>query len=99
MALIISNLLGFQKVQDMVHYIDVPLFHQRVTNSTLHFVVDKVRMKLQIWDARQLSIFGRVTLAQSVLFSIPSYFMQSMMIPQQICDEIESLVKTFIWGT
>ncbi|KAA3472798.1 Transposon Ty3-I Gag-Pol polyprotein [Gossypium australe] len=52
-----------------------------------------VRRKLQSWDARQLSTAGQVTLAQSILFSIPSYFIQSMLVPRSICDEIESLVK------
>ncbi|KAH1128837.1 hypothetical protein J1N35_000215 [Gossypium stocksii] len=59
----------------------------------MHFVVEKVRMKLQSWDARQLSIAGRATLGQSVLLSIPGYFMQSKMIPKKICDEIESLAR------
>lgn len=35
---------------------------------------------------------------QSVLLSIPSYFMQSMMILRKISDTIESLVRKFIWG-
>lgn len=45
-TLILSSLLGFQKVQDLGHYIGVPLFHQRVTNNSIHFVVEKVPMKL-----------------------------------------------------
>lgn len=59
----LSNLLGFQKVQNLGHYLGVPLFHFRVTNNTMYFVVKKVRMKLQSWDVRQLSFFGRVTLS------------------------------------
>lgn len=47
MALALSSLLGFQKVQDLGHYLGVPGFHQRVINSTMHFVVEKVRIKLQ----------------------------------------------------
>ncbi|KAA3487080.1 reverse transcriptase [Gossypium australe] len=41
----------------------------------------------------------RAILAQSVLLSIPNYFMQTMMIPKGICEEIESLVRQFIWGS
>ncbi|KAA3477068.1 endonuclease/exonuclease/phosphatase family protein [Gossypium australe] len=37
--------------------------------------------------------------SMSVLLTIPSYFMQSIMIPRKICDEIEFLVRRFIWGT
>ncbi|KAA3462476.1 reverse transcriptase [Gossypium australe] len=77
----------------------VLLFHEKVTNNTLHFVIDKVRSKLCSWDARQLSLVGRITLAQAVLLSISSYFMQSMMIPKGLCDEIEAMVRQFIWGS
>lgn len=96
---IFSNLLGYQKTQDLGHYLGVPLFHQKVTNSTMHFVVEKVRIKLQSWDAQYLSIIGRVAFAQLTLLSIPGYFMQSMMLPRKICDEIERLTRTFIWGS
>lgn len=37
MASMLSNLLGFQKVQDLGQYLGVPLYHQRVTNCTMHF--------------------------------------------------------------
>ncbi|KAK5813591.1 hypothetical protein PVK06_029042 [Gossypium arboreum] len=95
----LSTLLSFREVDDLGRYLVILLFHKRVTNSTLHFVIDKVCAKLQSWDAHQLYFAGRVTLVQSVLLAIPSYFMQSMMITRQICDEIECLVKRFIWGT
>lgn len=79
----ISNLFGFQIVQNLGNYLGVPLFHQRVTKTTMYFVVEKVRMKLQSWDAKQFSVVGRVTLAESVLLSIHSYFMQSMLLPRK----------------
>ncbi|KAG8495967.1 hypothetical protein CXB51_009247 [Gossypium anomalum] len=56
-------------------------------------------MHTSSWDARQLSLAGRVTLAQSVLLSIPSYFIQTMMIPKGLCDEIECIVRKFVWGS
>ncbi|KAK5840181.1 hypothetical protein PVK06_009066 [Gossypium arboreum] len=59
----LSNLLSFQKVDDLGRYLRVPLFHKRVTNITPHFVIEKVYKKLQSWDTRQLSFAGRVTLA------------------------------------
>ncbi|KAA3482563.1 LINE-type retrotransposon LIb DNA [Gossypium australe] len=94
----ISQPMGFKEVQNLGTYLGVPLLHKRVTKSTLNFVVDKIRRKLQSWDARKLSFAGRITLAQSVLISIPNYFMQTMMIPKGVCDDIERLVRQFIWG-
>ncbi|KAA3482036.1 RNA-directed DNA polymerase (Reverse transcriptase) [Gossypium australe] len=95
----ISQLLGFQEVQNLGMYLGVPLLHDRVTKSTLNFVVDKIRRKLNSWDARKLSFAGRITLAQSILLSIPNYFMQTLMIPQGVCDDIERLARQFICGS
>lgn len=71
----ISRLLGFQKVQDLGTYMGTLLFHKRVTNATMGFIVEKARAKLCSCDARKLSIARRFTLAQSVLLTIPNYFM------------------------
>lgn len=95
----ISRFFGFQEVSNLGTYLGVPFFHEKVTNNTLHFVVDKVRNKLSSWDARQLSLAGRVNLAQSVLLSIPIYFMQTMMVPKGLCEEIEHIVWKFVWGS
>lgn len=46
MTNMISNSLGFQKVQNLENYLGVLLFHQRVTKSTLYFIVEKVQRKL-----------------------------------------------------
>lgn len=88
----ISRSVGSQVVQNLGSYLGVLLFYEKVTNNTLRFAVDKVRSKLFSWDARQLSLAGRITLAQAVLLSISSYFMQSILILEGLCDEIESMV-------
>ncbi|KAH1089306.1 hypothetical protein J1N35_016563, partial [Gossypium stocksii] len=95
----ISIMFGFQPVHNLGHYLGVPLLHQRVTSGTLQLVVEKVRGKLQSWEVKKLSLAGCITLAQSVLLSIPSYFMQTMMIPKKIRVEIEKIVRQFIWGS
>ncbi|KAA3479708.1 LINE-1 reverse transcriptase isogeny [Gossypium australe] len=94
----ISQFFVFQKVLNLGTYLGVPLLHDRVTKSTLEFVIEKVRGKLQNWEARKLSFAGRVTLAQLVLLAIPSYSMQSLAIPKGVCDEIEKIARQFIWG-
>ncbi|KAA3466099.1 reverse transcriptase [Gossypium australe] len=78
----ITNMLDFQHVHDLDHYLGVPLIHQRITKSTLNFVIERVRKKLSSWKAKKLSFVGRVTLVQSVFLSIPSYLMQSLIVPK-----------------
>ncbi|KAA3464882.1 LINE-1 reverse transcriptase isogeny [Gossypium australe] len=93
-----SNIYFAKGSSEPCFYLGVPLLHNRVTKSTFSFVVDKVRSKLNSWDARKLPKAGRVTLAKSVLLSIPNYFIQSMLIPKGVCAEIEKMVRRFIWG-
>lgn len=78
----LSGFLGFHKVQDLGTYLGTLLFHKRSTITSLRFIVEKVRAKLCNWDASKLSIAGRFTLAQSILLTIPNYFMQTMRLYQ-----------------
>lgn len=95
----IGNFLGFQQTDDLGMYLGVPLFHSRISKNTFKFIVDKVQKKLNGFDAWILSMAGRVTLAKSVLLPIPGYFMQSSLIPIGVCERIEQIVRTFVWGS
>lgn len=61
-ALRLSVKLGFTKVDDLGKYLGVPFFHNRVEVGTFQFLVDKVRGRLNGWDARKLSLEGFLTL-------------------------------------
>ena len=41
---------------------------------------------------------GRLTLAKSILVSIPIYPMQSFWLPRAICDEIDRVTHNFLWS-
>ncbi|KAK8318738.1 hypothetical protein V6Z12_A13G192300 [Gossypium hirsutum] len=63
------------------------------------FFIKKLRKLLSRWEGKLLSLAGRVTLAKSILQSIPNYFMQSTLIPLGVCKEVEKLIRQFIWGS
>ncbi|CAN1786707.1 Putative ribonuclease H protein At1g65750 [Linum perenne] len=48
-----------------------------------------MEQKLTGWKASSLSLVGRVTLAQSVLSAIPSFIMQTSVLPSHIYSEID----------
>ncbi|KAA3486632.1 LINE-1 reverse transcriptase isogeny [Gossypium australe] len=89
---------GFNEVLDLGVYLGMSLFHSRVTTRTFKFILDKVFRRLYSLDAKLLSMAGRVTLVQFVLMSIPNYFIQTTLIPNSICKEIEKIARGFIWG-
>lgn len=94
----IGKLSGFQITDDLGIYLGMPLLHARAKKSTFHFIVEKMQRKLNTYDAKLLSLAGRVTLAKSVLLSISGFFMQTVMLPVGVCEQIEQLVRHLIWG-
>lgn len=60
--------------------------------------MEKVRSKLNGWDAKRLSLAGRITLVKFVLLALPNYLMGMVWIPVTICWEIKKIVRSFIWG-
>ncbi|KAE8676059.1 hypothetical protein F3Y22_tig00111634pilonHSYRG00065 [Hibiscus syriacus] len=94
----ISASFGFQEVQNLGKYLGVPLLHSQITKASYSYIVSRVRDKLTGWKEKSLSLAGRITLAKTVLSVIPSYSMQSTMLPKGICEEIERLIRGFIWG-
>lgn len=92
----IGRLFGFQITEDMRTYLGISLFHTRAKKSTFHFVMDKVQKKINTFDAKLLSLVGRIMLAKSVLLTIPGFFMQIVMVLVGVCAQIEQVVQRFI---
>ncbi|CAN1120274.1 Putative ribonuclease H protein At1g65750 [Linum perenne] len=86
-------------MSNLGRYLGVPILHGRVTKHTFKFILDHLDNKLAGWKANNLSLAGRVTLASSVLSSIPSYVMQTAFLPVSLCDQIDKKIRSFIWGS
>lgn len=95
----ISRLLDFSVTQNLGVYLGVPILHGRLTKSYFSKLVEKIRGKLSSWKVGTLSFAGRVTLAKSVLQSIPNYLMQTTLIPSGVTKEIDQITRNLIWGS
>nr|KYP34983.1 Putative ribonuclease H protein At1g65750 family [Cajanus cajan] len=93
----ISNKFGFLRTDNLGKYLGVPIHHRRVNRVLFKGVVEKVNQRLSSWKAKTLSFAGRVTLTQSVLSALPSYLMQSVYLPRQVCDELDKHYRRFLW--
>lgn len=87
----LSLTLGMEAVDDLGKYLGVPLLNSRVTKHTFQYIIDRMKRKLATWEVVNLSLAGRITLAQFVLATIPSYIMQSVLLPKSVCEEIDKL--------
>jgi hypothetical protein len=85
----LSNASGFGLTSDFGKYLGVPIIHARKKNALFEYIIDKVRKRLSSWKAKNLTFPGRITLTQSVLAALPTYAMQTTLLPQGVCNKIE----------
>ncbi|KAL5565627.1 hypothetical protein UlMin_028791 [Ulmus minor] len=60
-------------------------------------VIEKVSKRLDGWKKAFLSKGGRLTLIQSVLSSIPTYYMSLFKLPRVVAASLEKMMREFLW--
>lgn len=76
----------------------LPTFIGRSKSMVFKFVWDRVWKKLKGWKKIALSKAGTEVLIKFIVQSIPTYVVGCFLLPQSICDEIESMTTCFFWG-
>lgn len=72
---------------------------QKGRNKEAHMeLLERVRGRLQGWKARCLSRVGRLTLAQTVLGSIPIFQMQFERLPKWVHREMDKAIRRCVWA-
>ncbi|XP_061367963.1 uncharacterized protein LOC133310979 [Gastrolobium bilobum] len=94
----IVEISGFAHTRNIGRYLGYKMKHGRVSKQHYGEIMDRVDGRLQGWKKSCLLMAGRVTLAKSVISAIPSFHMQSSLLPKGICDDIEKIQRSFIWG-
>ncbi|RVW87592.1 putative ribonuclease H protein [Vitis vinifera] len=61
-------------------------------------VIERISRRLDGWKKTYLSLGGRITLIQSCLSHILSYFLSLFKIPASIASKIEKMHKNFLWS-
>lgn len=78
-------------------YLGFKIFQGRIKKDDFAGVLNRVNSKLSSWKGRLLNKPGRLTLANVVLTSIPSYGMQIQWFPQSVSNQLDKTVRNFIW--
>jgi len=85
-------------VANLGHYLGFPLIQGRATKDTYDYILENMHRRLSTWKGNLLNKAGRVCLAKSVTTAMPIYTMQMHYLPSNICDKIDRVTKSFIWG-
>ncbi|RVW29636.1 hypothetical protein CK203_100953 [Vitis vinifera] len=79
-------------------YLGLPLGGNPKTIGFWDPVVERISRRLDGWKKTYLSLGGRITLIQSCLSHIPSYFLSLFKILVSIASKIEKMQRDFLWS-
>lgn len=92
-----TQITQIREARSLEKYMGFPLIHGRSSKKDFEFITEKMNTRLASWKHRLLNRAGRMTLASSILSTIPSYYMQVCGLPQSVCDHIDKISRDFIW--
>ena len=87
-------------MQDSRHskYLGLPSIIGKSKIEVFVEIKERVGRKLFGWKEKIISIGGREVLIKVVAQAIPTYTISCFQLPKGLCDEIESMMKRFLWG-
>jgi hypothetical protein len=79
-------------------YLGLPVGANPRRLSTWDPMVAKIRRKLNCWGNKHISFGGRLVLLNSVLNSIPVFYLSFMKMPVQVRKKVVRIQREFLWG-
>jgi hypothetical protein len=79
-------------------YLGLPVGVNPKRASTWEPMVECLRKRLKGWRNRYVSLGGRIVLINSVLNSIPIFYLSFMKVPVLVLKKIIRIQREFLWG-
>lgn len=74
------------------------IFTHADRNKAYDFILNKFKAKLNNLKANKLNHAGRLTYINSVLASIPIYYMSTILFSRKFMDKITAIIRKFWWA-
>jgi hypothetical protein len=95
----ILEVSGIPSSQRYDMYLGLPALVGKSRTKEFRSIIDRVWKWLQDWKLKFLSQARKEILLKAVIQAIPTYCMGIFMIPKALCNEINSLIRNFRWGS
>ena len=93
-----AGIFGIPTTDCIGTYLGTPIFTTHRTAQSYQYLVDKIRLRIEGWQTKYLSMACRATLIKAFVASIPLYAMQTTLLPQKISQHIDKMSCHFLWG-
>ena len=95
----ICSILQVEEQADPGIYLGMLAVVGKNKRQLFEFVRRKVWNRIQNWNGRRLSRAGKEICLKTVAQSIPTYVMQLLLLPKDLCRDIESMMNGFFWDS
>ena len=75
----------------------MPLHVKQIRRVDIQPLIDKMGKRLQSWKGKLLNRAGRLKLVNSVLTSIPTYYLTIFRFQKWALKKIDKLRRSFLW--
>ena len=95
-----EKLFGLKWSQEPVFTLGVHLSGNEEDHYLLNFrpKICKMRQLLNSWKCRKLSIKGKITVINSLAISKLIYLASTILVPENVYDEVKQVILDFIWN-
>nr|KYP40981.1 Putative ribonuclease H protein At1g65750 family [Cajanus cajan] len=94
----LEGLLGIGHTAQIGKYLGVPMTHGQPRCADFYDVMDKIQGRLAAWKSKLLNKAGKLCLVKSTISSIPVYSMQTLWLPQAVCNRIDQACRRMLWS-
>jgi len=94
----LANLLGCRVASLPMTYLGLQLGASYKSTSIWNGVIEKMERRLAGWKRMYLSKGTRLTLINSMLSNIPTYYLSLFPIPIRVANRLDKIRKDFLWG-
>jgi hypothetical protein len=92
------NFLNCKRGSFPFYYLGLPVGANPRRGSTWEPVVERLRSRLRSWGNRYVSLGGRIMLINSVLNSIPIFYLSYLKMRNGVIKKIVRIQREFLWG-
>lgn len=86
--------LGIKEIHNPSSYLGIPL-GIFVKKKDFDCIIDKIRSRVNSWNAKYLSQARKMVLIKSVCSAILAFYMQSLPLPKSVCLALDKYIRDF----
>lgn len=93
----VKKVFGFHEIRKDSIYLGNSLALSRNKTKEFKTLKDRSNNQLSGWNRYLLSKAGKATMIKSIIQAIPIYTMSTFRVSDGVCDDMDVMVRNFLW--